>query len=67
MSLRVGAKWDRIAENVSAFINAGGRERWQWIMMNHNEHQLEQAKAFAKELGLVSLLKRFLLDITLYA
>ena len=47
----MGAKWDRIVENVKAFINAGGRARWQWIIMNHNEHQLQEAKAFAKEIG----------------
>ena len=55
---RIGAKWDRIVENVSAFINAGGRARWQWIMMNHNEHQLEQAKAFAKEIGFSEFIEK---------
>ena len=55
---RVGAKWDRIVENVTAFINAGGRARWQWIMMNHNEHQLEQAKAYAKDLGFSEFIEK---------
>ena len=55
---RVGAKWDRIVENVTAFINAGGRARWQWIMMNHNEHQLEEAKAWAKEIGFSEFIEK---------
>jgi MoaA/NifB/PqqE/SkfB family radical SAM enzyme len=55
---RVGAKWDRIVENVTAFINAGGRARWQWIMMNHNEHQLEEAKAFAKDIGFSEFIEK---------
>jgi len=55
---RVGAKWDRIVENVTAFINAGGRARWQWIMMNHNEHQLEEAKQFAKDIGFSEFIEK---------
>ena len=55
---RIGAKWDRIVENVTAFINAGGRARWQWIMMNHNEHQLEEAKQFAKDIGFSEFIEK---------
>ena len=54
----IGAKWDPIVENVTAFINAGGRARWQWIMMNPNEHQLEEAKRFAKEIGFSEFIEK---------
>ena len=34
-----------------SFINAGGRARWDFLVFEHNQHQVEQAEAFANELG----------------
>ncbi len=48
---RIGARWDKLMANTEAFINAGGRARWQFITFNHNSHQLQRAKDMAKELG----------------
>lgn len=55
---KVGAKWERVMENAKAFIDAGGRARWQWIIMNHNEHQKEEAKALAKEMGFSEFIEK---------
>lgn len=55
---RIGAKWDRLMANVEAFINAGGRARWQFIVMNHNEHQLQEAKEFAKKMGFSEFIEK---------
>jgi MoaA/NifB/PqqE/SkfB family radical SAM enzyme len=43
--------WSKIMENAQAFINAGGRARWDYIVFAHNEHQVEQAELLAKEMG----------------
>jgi hypothetical protein len=36
---------------VAAFVAAGGRAEWDFIVFRHNEHQVEEARALAKELG----------------
>ena len=55
---RIGAKWDRLMANTEAFINAGGRARWQFITFNHNSHQLQKAKDMAKELGFSEFIEK---------
>jgi len=37
--------------NVEAFISAGGRARWDFIVFAHNEHQVEQAEQLSKDMG----------------
>ncbi len=48
---RQNTVWSKIMENAQAFINAGGRARWDYIVFAHNEHQVEQAEALSKEMG----------------
>lgn len=48
---RRGTQWARIMESVEAFIGAGGRAEWDFIVFKHNEHQIEEARAFADKLG----------------
>jgi len=57
---RVNVSWNNLIKNVKAFIAAGGTASWQYIVFRLNEHQREQAKEFAKELGF----KEFLLKKT---
>ena len=42
--------WSKIMENAQAFINAGGRARWDYIVFAHNEHQVEQAEQLSKQM-----------------
>ena len=48
---RRNAKWSVLMKNVKAYIEAGGRARWQWIAFKHTAHQMEQARALALQLG----------------
>ena len=48
---RQGTVWKNIMRNVEAFIAAGGRARWDYIVFNHNEHQVEEARALAERMG----------------
>ena len=48
---RVGVDWKKLDSNIQAYIEQGGRAQWQYIVFRHNEHQLESAKLYAKELG----------------
>jgi len=44
-------RWNVIMENAEAFINAGGRARWDFIVFKHNQHQVEEAETLAKKMG----------------
>jgi MoaA/NifB/PqqE/SkfB family radical SAM enzyme len=48
---RQNTVWSKIMENAQAFIDAGGRARWDYIVFAHNEHQVEQAEALANKMG----------------
>ncbi len=48
---RVGTNFDRIIENLSAFIVAGGVAEWQMIVFRHNEHEVAEAERMARHLG----------------
>lgn len=48
---RRNTNWKKIMENVQAFIEAGGVAHWDFIVFEHNEHQVEQARDLAKTLG----------------
>lgn len=48
---RVGTDWDKIIDNASAFIQAGGDARWDMLVFQHNEHQIDACKELSKQLG----------------
>ena len=48
---RRNTDFNKIIENATAFINAGGRAVWNFIVFEHNQHQLEEARALSKQLG----------------
>lgn len=48
---RVNSNFKKIMENAQAFIEAGGRARWDYIAFRHNEHQIEDAKKLAAQMG----------------
>lgn len=47
---RVNTNFNKIIENATTFINAGGYAIWQFIIFKHNEHQIEEAQELAKSL-----------------
>lgn len=48
---RVGTSFKKIIENARAFISEGGNAEWVFLSFKHNEHQIEEAKKTAYELG----------------
>ena len=48
---RVNSNFKTIMKNAKAFINAGGNARWDYLIFDHNEHQIDEAKVLAKKLG----------------
>ena len=55
---RKNVKYNKVIENATAFINAGGRAQWNFIVFKHNEHQVEQARELSKEYKFYNFLPR---------
>ena len=48
---RVGTNFKKIKENAQSFIDGGGRAEWEWLIFKHNEHQVEEARDMAMQMG----------------
>ena len=48
---RINANFDQIMINAEYFINAGGNARWDYLVFDHNEHQVEEARQLASDMG----------------
>lgn len=48
---RVNSNFNKIIKNMEAFVNAGGNVRWDYLVFEHNYHQVEEAKQLAKRIG----------------
>lgn len=48
---RRNVNWNKLMENVKAFISEGGQAEWDYLVFEHNEWQIEEAKELSKQLG----------------
>lgn len=48
---RINTDFNKIIENATAFINAGGIAEWHMLLFEHNQHQLEQCENLSIKLG----------------
>jgi len=48
---RIGTDFNKILKNAKAFIDEGGKAEWVFLSFKHNEHQIEEAKSIASDLG----------------
>ena len=55
---RKNVSYAKVIENAQAFIDAGGRAQWNFIVFNHNENEVEQVKQLGKEMGFFNVLIR---------
>ena len=55
---RQNVVWDNVERNMRAFIDAGGRARWDFLIFQHNEHQVEEAEALANAWGCEKFIKK---------
>lgn len=46
--------WKTVIKNAKTFIKHGGRADWQFILFDHNQHQIDECKNLSKQLGFVS-------------
>ena len=55
---RQNVVWKNVERNMRAFIGAGGRARWDFLIFEHNQHQVEEAEDLAKEWGVEKFMKK---------
>lgn len=49
---RRGVRWDRLFANMEAYTSTGAFGIWEFLVFEHNQHQVEEAKKLAEKLGL---------------
>ena len=48
---RRNVRWQKLMENVHAFIEAGGKASWNMLIFKHNENQIESCRKLSQQLG----------------
>ena len=48
---RQGVKWSIVENSMKSFISAGGRARWDFLIFDYNQHQVDEAKKISEEWG----------------
>lgn len=55
---RRNVSYRRVIANARAFIDAGGKAQWNFIVFKHNEHQVEQAREVSRVVGFQDIVIR---------
>lgn len=48
---RRNVQWNKLINNVQEFVGNNGIAYWDFIVFDHNQHQIEQARELSKQLG----------------
>lgn len=48
---RKNVEWKRLYENINVFLSAGGHAWWEYLIFEHNEHQIDEAKDLSEKIG----------------
>lgn len=48
---RQGVNWDNVYRSMQVFIAAGGRARWDFLIFEHNQHQVDEAEELSQTMG----------------
>lgn len=48
---RQNVRWDAVENSMRSFIAAGGRARWDFLIFDYNQHQVEEARALSEQWG----------------
>ena len=55
---RQNVNWDIVDQSMRAYIEGGGKVRWDYLIFDHNQHQVEEAERMAKLFGLEFVKKK---------
>ena len=48
---RQNVNWKLVDQSMKAYIEGGGKVRWDYLIFDHNQHQVEEAEQYAKSIG----------------
>jgi sulfatase maturation enzyme AslB (radical SAM superfamily) len=48
---RIDTNYEKIIENASSFIEAGGIAEWHMLVFQHNQHQIEECRNLSEKMG----------------
>lgn len=48
---RQNVVWDKVENSMRSFIAAGGKARWDFLIFEHNQHQVEEARQMSIDMG----------------
>ena len=54
---RRGVVWEKLYRNMKAYSETGAWALWEWLVFEHNQHQLDDARKLAAELGFEFIVK----------
>jgi hypothetical protein len=54
---RRNVKWDKVWNNMMAYVSTGARANWDFLQFKHNVHQVDEARNLAKQHGIEFHLK----------
>jgi len=55
---RRGTNWQKIMSAMTNYASTGAESRWEFLVFRHNQHQVEEAKALAKEMNITHFLTK---------
>ena len=55
---RQNVNWKMVEQSMRAFCDAGGKARWDYLIFEHNQHQVEQARKLSEEIGFESFVSK---------
>lgn len=55
---RQNVNWCIVENSMKSFINAGGKARWDYLIFDHNQHQVDEAEQLSKEWGVEKFIKK---------
>jgi len=55
---RVNVDWHKVIENMTAYATQGGKCEWQYLVFEHNEKDIDDAKNIADSLGVPFVLRQ---------
>lgn len=57
---RRNTNFNKVLENAKTYIaNTTAKSNWQFVVFNHNKHQIDDAKKLAKEIGFTNFRSRY--------
>jgi len=54
---RRGVIWDKLIRNMTAYSKTGAKAAWEFLIFEHNQHQVEEARHLAGALGFDFVIK----------